>query len=454
MKNHLPRRPRAVLVALAGACLVVAAPLSSAQAIEAPADYTNQVAWDSYIAPAVAAGDALDLGDLSLTLRPGATASDANPIASVTTAPGAIRPPAGYNLQGQELYLLDETYVQASDPYSRTDPRAAGHGLDGAEVNYQPSSGTERLSDNPGYTQSGYFRYILTLSSSPNDVRPHQTGVAFYDGILFWDKTTNLLSVVEGGTAPDRTATSTGLDVSNVGSSSATLTATIAPSAASGTVTFKNGAVTLGVAELANGVATLQATTLTPGTTYAAGSITAEYGGDGMHEGSTGATTEAFSTTGTGGSIPIGVVVGEPQNPGQPSGLKLSVPTEAVSLTGGARTANTPWTATGNTGDVTVTDDRQDAAALAWTLSGQAADFTAGSNVIGAAQLAWTPSHVSGPGFAGAAATGLDAAKELARGTASTGVNVQTVVKAELTLTVPADKPAGSYSSTLTLTLI
>jgi hypothetical protein len=58
--------------------------------------------------------------------------------------------------------------------------------------------------------------------------------------------------------------------------SSVTFTATVAPAAASGTVTFKDGATTLGTGTLSGGTATYSTSALSAGSH----SITAEYGGD------------------------------------------------------------------------------------------------------------------------------------------------------------------------------
>ena len=65
--------------------------------------------------------------------------------------------------------------------------------------------------------------------------------------------------------------------------SSVTLTATVTPSAASGTVSFKEGATTLGTGTLSGGTATYSIGTLTVGDH----SVTAEYGGDGNYAAST-----------------------------------------------------------------------------------------------------------------------------------------------------------------------
>ena len=143
-----------------------------------------------------------------------------------------------------------------------------------------------------------------------------------------------------------------------------------------------------------------------------------------------------------------------------PTGLKISVKPGPATLTGAStRAVGQVWQATGTLDNVTVNDDRRDSAAADWTLNGQASDFTSAttSDTIPATNLGWTPAKVSGQGAAGSAVaigTGLATDKELASGQASNSIDVTTTVNAALALDVPASVAAGSYKSTLTLTLI
>lgn len=79
------------------------------------------------------------------------------------------------------------------------------------------------------------------------------------------------------------TTLSTSPDPSSLGQT-VTLTATVFPSSATGTVTFKEGGTTLGSAPVIGGVATLQISTLSAGTH----TLRAEYGGDADHDPSSG----------------------------------------------------------------------------------------------------------------------------------------------------------------------
>lgn len=107
------------------------------------------------------------------------------------------------------------------------------------------------------------------------------------------------LTAVYGGDGNNGTSTSTGLTQTvnqaattitltssanpSIYGQNVTLTATVSPSTATGSVTFKDGSTTLGTSNLAGGTATLATKTLTAG----AHSLTAVYSGDTNNAGST-----------------------------------------------------------------------------------------------------------------------------------------------------------------------
>lgn len=108
--------------------------------------------------------------------------------------------------------------------------------------------------------------------------------------------TSSLTQVVTGAT-PSSTALASSQNPSGYGQS-VTFTATVTPSDATGTVTFKDGATTLGTAAVTAGVATYSVSTL-PVTTH---SVAAQYGGDSTYMTSTSdavaqTVTQAASTT-------------------------------------------------------------------------------------------------------------------------------------------------------------
>ena len=95
-----------------------------------------------------------------------------------------------------------------------------------------------------------------------------------------------LIPVVITGIALAKTNTTTMLASSanpSTYASSVTFTATVSPSAATGTVTFKDGSTTLGTGTLSSGKATYTTSTLAAGSH----SITASYGGNTTYNGST-----------------------------------------------------------------------------------------------------------------------------------------------------------------------
>lgn len=107
---------------------------------------------------------------------------------------------------------------------------------------------------------------------------------------LVWRDSTTLLAATHGrgiflATASIMTDTATALTASpnpSTGGQSVTFTATVTPSGATGTVTFYDGATTLGSASLSSGVATYSTAALGAGSH----SISAAYGGDSSYNGS------------------------------------------------------------------------------------------------------------------------------------------------------------------------
>lgn len=271
-------------------------------------------------------------------------------------------------------------------------------------------------------------------------------------------KTSNTTWEVAGGSTepPAKTATSfTDVAVTAKTATSATLSATISPADATGDVTFTSGDKTV-KGTLSGGVATAAVSGLTPGTEY---TFTASYAENTTHLGTSKDVT--FTTGSAADSAESGIGVEIPEETStDPSGLKISVKPTGVSLSGAAtREKDAAWEATGSLGDVTVNDDRRDAAAE-WTLNGEASPFAAAEKpALAASNLGWAPSKLDGAGTAGAtiapgADGGLSQPKVLAFGVGAATPNVTTKVTAGLTLKVPAGTASGNYTSTLTLTLI
>jgi hypothetical protein len=114
---------------------------------------------------------------------------------------------------------------------------------------------------------------------------------------------------------------------------------------------------------------------------------------------------------------------------------------------------------TGAINAVTVTDTRT-AQDNSWGLAGQVSDFVSGTDTFSGSYLGWTPEVISGAAAAGdPIEPGYPTGDGLKNGgTLATATNGHAVGNAELgadlLLKVPAETPAGTYTATLTVTLL
>lgn len=162
---------------------------------------------------------------------------------------------------------------------------------------------------------------------------------------------------------------------------------------------------------------------------------------------------------------PTGTVSGSPASQGLSAAvttppvvdgvLSLSAPTTPTSTIGNAAIVNGLSTSTGTLGSFQVQDGRA-ASKPGWTLTTTAVDnFINGSTTVDKKQLGLAPKVVSGAaatvGTAQAAgsATYPSLFASLPKGTAGS-----TTLDADLTFVAPVGTPAGTYTSTLTLTLV
>ena len=292
----------------------------------------------------------------------------------------------------------------------------------------------------------GYFRNIVTITGTT-------------DATLAWSIDSPALTGGGGGTT--QTATTTTLAATGQGAD-LLLSAAVTPAAAAGEVTFKEGTTTLGTAPVSGGVATFTVTapTLT-NHAYTADFVptdSAAYGG------SQGSASVAVGVNASGQ-----IVVTIPAAPVVDGALTFSVPFDIpVTLAGTRDTANTRITAAGAFPTVTVTDSRRDGLLGAWEVNAQATDFTGTGATIGAKYLGWTPStsYVADAGSplvtqAGSvvasfldntASAGLASSALLGK-SATPGRGVATL-NAGLALAIPAGTSQGTYTSTVTVTLV
>lgn len=401
--------------------------------------------------PAMAGvGDADDpnvVGVLTLSPTSG-TSADTRPFTASSTTVGC---PEGFRASSRTLLVAAPGIPNRALAAARTTGLDAPMSYTGTAASAAALAGSTWGSIAEGEN----FKILITCDATVlGNTAPYADSRYFAANLLKTSGTT--WEVVAAG-AP-KTVTTTALTVSDVTAVGATLTATVTPAAATGNVAFTMGAVALGTATVTNGVATLTVTDkLTPGTSYAPGTVTAAYAGDATHEASTGSNPTSFSTPAPSDSSTsnIGLTVPAAGSVNEPGDLTISVKPTGVTLTGGARTANTPWTATGSLGNVAVLDDRRNASGAGWSLSGSATVFagsgTAEGQTIPASALAWSGAS----GATGFVAGTLDQARVLSTGAASAETDkLTTITGTQLTLTVPASNAAGGYTSTLTLTLI
>lgn len=148
---------------------------------------------------------------------------------------------------------------------------------------------------------------------------------------------------------------------------------------------------------------------------------------------------------------------GEPGEPGEPGALEWSIAGDASVNLGQATTlSDGRFFAEGTLPIVTVTDTRE--GAPAWELTGLATDFTAGSAGFGAEYLGWSPQVLTNqaaayPGSSTSGTGGLASAARLAVGLQGHDAGPATVT-ALLDLVAPARTEPGSYTSTITLTMV
>ena len=122
-----------------------------------------------------------------------------------------------------------------------------------------------------------------TFTTSTLASGTHSLTASYSGDSNFAPSTSTAVTVtVSAGAASTTTSLVVSPNTSNVGQA-VTLTATVTPNTATGTVTFKDGTTTVGTATLSGGTGSITITTLTAGTH----SLTAAYGGDSKNAAST-----------------------------------------------------------------------------------------------------------------------------------------------------------------------
>lgn len=301
--------------------------------------------------------------------------------------------------------------------------------------------------------QSGLFeyRYYFHASSTSLDL----VNDKYLSLQLTYNATTGAWSIPVAATATNTslTASASGTDV--------TLSATVTPSAATGTVQFREGAAGAEVAvgspvAVAGGVATTTLNGVSNGSKRYIAVFTPDTAAY------TGSTSGAASVN--VGSLPA------------PATVTGNITVQVAQGIGGGALVLTASSLTSNLGAVVnsggtlnasgtvtaVVDDSRQSDAPAFSLTGQVGDFTAtGGKVLSSSYLGWTPT-VTGVGVAGAVVApssasnqGLRVPRVWATGTPSAADPQPTTTNASalLQLRAPLNTASGNYSALLTVTL-
>lgn len=399
------------------------------------------------------------IGDLTIVEPATRTLRNAGDPAEVNTTVGC---PEGFRASSRTFLIWADGTRPAAFAATTRMNESPGYGLDGQPIHLTlaQASAWSILSD-LALLRTGPATLVVTCDpGGPSDPDINDSTQPIGDAKYFTlpnaleiDVANNTWRVAQGpGEEVDTTTTLTPT-ANNDGS--VTLTATVAPGAATGDVTFTDvgAGAAVGTDALEGGAASVTVGDLQAGRQY---TFRAEYAGDAGHRPST--SNDANVTT-----------VAEPTPPQQeqkevtvtiPSsaatGLQLTVTAGGASL-GEATLNGSQFEASGTLGEIRVTDNRDPR--NGWSLNGEASDFVksgAPGTTFSSAALGWTPELVSGPGAAGttvAPGAGLSTQRTLA--SLQPGATApETRVDADLMLRVPQDTPEGAYAATLTLTLI
>lgn len=332
-----------------------------------------------------------------------------------------------------------------------------------------PTAAAGTVSFNDGATVLGtapVANGTATLSTSALGIGTHSITAAFAptDPTAFAASSSAALSYVVNPAAA--TPTTTALMVTPGTSApqftDVTLSATVSPTAAAGTVQFLDGSTALGTATVNAGTATIDAGTLAVGSHTFTAVFTPSDTASFVASTSAAVPFQVTPFTGVTATETISTTV-------SPGSLVISVPNSQVALPAPLlNNDGSLFVTSGALQTITVTDNR--AGNPGWTLSGVASAFTNGTSQISAENLGWTPKLVDEStgqsitlGATVAPANGVPAsdtgtaglAKSQTLATAAKGAGLGTAhVGASLALNVPTTTTAGTYTSTLTLTAI
>ncbi|AWB95418.1 hypothetical protein DCE93_06895 [Agromyces badenianii] len=446
MPTTRPRRIRSAMLAaalstfVAASALSFAAPASAAELV--PENEINGGAYTLTLDPATRSG--VSQGSSALVSGP----------STVTTDIGC---PEGYR-RSSRTFIVHPDGTEKAGAVMRANMTAAAWGLQGNAITLVVNRASNWFNDT---LTDGLNAFVVTCDAPTEDggFVPNNAPIGdskYFVAYLQVDRAAQSWTVVPKPVEKADTTASLTPTAGNDGS--VTLTATVSPAAATGSVSFVNTATgtEIGTGTLTAGSASTTVTGLAAGTSH---SFKAVYAGDDDHNGSESgvATVNTVAEPQPPQNTAITVTI-----PASATGLKFTVTPGAVALS--AATLNgTSYVATGTLEQAKVSDNRE--VRTAWALNGSASEFvntTDNTKKIAASSLGWKPELIGGAaangGTAGAeiaagANGGLSSQKSLAQAAAGATV-ANTTVKAGITLKAPADTAAGDYTSTLTITLI
>lgn len=306
---------------------------------------------------------------------------------------------------------------------------------------------------------------VATMSTTALAVGTHSLTAVFTSTAGTTGSTSAATSYVINSAPVNTTTTLASSPAAPTTADVVTLTATVGPAGATGTVAFMEGATTVGSAAVSGGSASISLTGLTAGTH----SYTAAFTGTGVYQNSTAAATTVTVTAFSGVSTSETIVTSIPAGTLTigASGVPVNLGTAALNASNSLFVAGpTPMN------NVTITDTR--AGSIGWNCNGQLGNFTGAiagpTHVINGENLGWAPKTVTIPatmtvsagGTVAPAAgvsigdvgtQGLKSSRPLASSPAGASVGTA-IVGADLTLNAPTTTPSDTYTATLTLTAI
>jgi Bacterial Ig-like domain (group 3)/Bacterial Ig-like domain (group 2) len=254
-----------------------------------PSTYGNSVTFTATVTPS-AATRTVTFKDGSTTLGTGTLSSGKTTFSTSTLAAGSHSITAAYggdsNYNSSTSSVLTQTVNKANTTVtvaSSANPSTYGSSVT-FTVTISPSAATGTMTFKDGTTTLGTGTISsgkATFSTSTLAAGSHSITAA-YGGSANYNTSTSAVLTQTINKANTTVALASSKNPSTYGST-VTFTATISPSSATGTVTFKDGTTTLGTGTISSGKATYAIATLAAGTH----AIAAVYGGNSNYNGST-----------------------------------------------------------------------------------------------------------------------------------------------------------------------